>query len=207
MSNITFYRHPVSGHAHRVELLLSLLGLKADEIDVDLMSGAQKSPEFLNMNPYGQVPVLKDGDLVLTDSLSILVYLATKYDTNRQWLPTSAAEAAQVQKFLSVANGPIKDGPANARLITLFNAPYDADKTIEASHKILTLIDAHLANKIWLVGNSPTIADVANYAYIAHAPEGNVDLSKYTNIRSWLTRIESLSGFVPLNKTAVGLAA
>lgn len=207
MSNLTFYRHPVSGHAHRVELLLSLLSLKADAIDVDLMKGAQKSPEFLNMNPYGQVPVLKDGDLVLTDSISILVYLASKYDDSRQWLPTSAVEAAQVQKYLSIAAGPIKEGPANARLITLFNAPYDVEKTIAASHHILALIEAHLEERVWLVGNTPTIADVANYAYIAHAPEGNIDLSEYTNIRTWISRIESLKGFVALNKTAVGLAA
>jgi glutathione S-transferase len=207
MSNLTFYRHPVSGHAHRVELLLSLLGLKADIINVDLMSGAQKKPEFLAKNPFGQVPALTDGDVTLADSNAILTYLATKYDTANTWLPNDAVEAAQVQQFLSVAAGPVVQGPANARLITIFGAPYDAQKTIEISHKLLSVIDAHLEGKEWLVGENPTIADVANYAYIAHAPEGNVDIAQYKNIQTWLKRIEALTGFVGLNKTAIGLAA
>lgn len=207
MSNLTFYRHPVSGHAHRVELLLSLLGLHADVINVDLMSGAQKKPEFLAKNPFGQVPALTDGDVTIADSNAILTYLAAKYDATNTWLPTAAVEAAQVQQFLSVAAGPVVQGPANARLITILGAPYDAQKTIENSHKLLSVIDTHLQGRDWLVGNNPTIADVANYAYIAHAPEGNVDIGQYKNIQLWLERIEGLTGFVPLNKTAVGLAA
>jgi glutathione S-transferase len=98
-------------------------------------------------------------------------------------------------------------GPANARLITIFGAHYDPKKTIDISHKLLSIIDAHLEARIWLVGNNATIADVANYAYIAHAPEGNVDTTQYKNIQSWLKRIEALTGFVPLNKTAIGLSA
>lgn len=207
MSNLTFYRHPVSGHSHRVELLLSLLGLKAEVINVDLMSGAQKKPEFLAKNPFGQVPALTDGDITLADSNAILIYLASKYDATNTWLPTAAVEAAQVQQFLSVAAGPVVQGPANARLITIFGAPYDAEKTIEISHKLLSIIDAHLEGKEWLVGKNATIADVANYAYIAHAPEGNVDITQYKNIQTWLKRIEALAGFVALNKTAIGLAA
>jgi len=58
-----------------------------------------------------------------------------------------------------------------------------------------------------LVGNNPTIADVANYAYVAHAPEGDVSLDNYPNVRAWLGRIAALPGFVPMQATAVGLAA
>jgi glutathione S-transferase len=54
---------------------------------------------------------------------------------------------------------------------------------------------------------SPTIADVANYSYIAHAPEGNVSLEPYANVRSWLARVEALPGFVPMPRTAAGLQA
>jgi glutathione S-transferase len=207
MSKLSFYRHPVSGHSHRVELLLSLLGLQAEVINVDLMSGTQKKSEYLTKNPFGQVPVLIDGDVTLADSNAILVYLATKYDAKHTWLPINVLEAAQVQQFLSIAAGPVVQGPANARLITIFKAPYDAQKAIETSHKLLTIIDAHLEGKDWLVGKTATIADLANYAYIAHAPEGNVDTAKYKNIQLWLKRIEALTGFVPLNKTAIGLAA
>jgi len=207
MSNLTFYRHPVSGHAHRVELLLSLLNLNAEVVEVDLMQGEQKQIDFLKKNPFGKVPVIEDHGVAIADSTAILIYLAKQYDSSNQWLPTDAVQAAQVQQFLSIASGELALGPANARLITLFGAGFDVDKTISAAHNLLTIIDAHLNNKTWLVGKQATLADVANYAYIAHAPEGNVDLSSYKNIQAWLTRVEALPGFVPMAPNAVGLAA
>ncbi len=76
---IKLYRHPLSGHAHRVELMLSLLGLPTELIFVDLMKGEHKTPEFLAINSFGQVPVIDDNGTVLADSNAILVYLAAKY--------------------------------------------------------------------------------------------------------------------------------
>lgn len=207
MSGITLYRYPLSGHAHRAELLLSLLGIKAEIVDVDLMKGAHKSAEFLQKNPLGQVPVLEDGADTIADSNAILVYVATKYDAARTWLPEQLALNAEVQRYLSIAAGPIANGPASARLITLFGANLNAEKTAEIAHNILAVLNTALASKDWLVGGHPTIADVANYAYIAHAPEGNISLADYPNVRSWLTRIEALDGFVAMKKSAVGLAA
>ncbi|MBB1441262.1 glutathione S-transferase [Shewanella sp. SG41-4] len=207
MSNITLYRHPLSGHAHRVEVFLSILGLKANIVDVDLMSGAQKSTDFLAKNTFGQVPVLIDGDVTLSDSNAIIFYLAKKYDDTNNWFPENLVAAAEVQRFLSVAAGRVASGPAAARLITLFGAKMDPVSTISASHSILALIDAHLNGEKWLVGNKPTIADIANYAYIAHAPEGNVSLDNYPHINAWLARIEALPGFVPMVTSAVGLRA
>lgn len=207
MSNITLYRHPLSGHAHRAELLLSLLGIEATLVDVDLMKGEHKSAEFLQKNPLGQVPVLEDGDVIISDSNAILVYLATKYDPARRWLPSEAVANAQVQKYLSVAAGPVANGPASARLITLFGADLNAEKTAQIAHGFFEVLDAALKQKDWLVAGHATIADVANYAYIAHAPEGNVSLENYPNIRNWLARVEALKGFVGMKKSAVGLAA
>jgi glutathione S-transferase len=207
MSNITLYRHPLSGHAHRAQLLLSLLGIQADLVDVDLMTGEQKSAEFLKKNPLGQVPVLEDGDATVSDSNAILVYLARKYDPTRRWLPVDPALNAEVQKYLSVAAGPVANGPASARLITLFGADLSVEKTAATAHSFFTVLDAALKTKDWLVAGHATIADIANYAYIAHAPEGNVSLENYPNIRNWLSRIESLEGFVAMQKSAVGLAA
>jgi len=207
MPNITLYRHPLSGHAHRAQLLLSLLGIQAELVDVDLMAGEQKGADFLKKNPLGQVPVLEDGDATVSDSNAILVYLARKYDPTRRWLPVDPALNAQVQKYLSVAAGPVANGPASARLITLFGADLSAEKTAATAHNFFTVLDTALKTKDWLVAGHATIADIANYAYIAHAPEGNVSLENYPNIRNWLSRIESLDGFVPMQKSAVGLAA
>jgi glutathione S-transferase len=216
MSAIKLYRHALSGHSHRVELFLSLLGLETILIDVDLKTGAHKQPEFLAKNRFGQVPVIvdnikgkndEDGEVTLADSNAILVYLANKYDSTNQWLPTDELQAAQVQRFLSVAAGKIASGPATARLVNVFGASLDHALAIATAHTILGQLDAHLAGKDWLVGQMPTIADIANYAYIKHAPEGDVSLAEYQNIQTWLMRIEALPGFVAMQATAVGLVA
>jgi len=207
MSTITLYRHALSGHSHRVETFLSILGLSADIVDVDLANGAHKQADYLAKNRFGQVPVLEDGSDTLSDSNAILVYLASRYDADRTWLPQDLVAAAEVHRFLSVAAGKIAYGPAAARLVNVFGATLDHDNAINTAHAILADLDAHLAGRNWLVTEQPTIADIANYAYIAHAPEGDVSLQDYANVRAWLQRIEQLPGFVPMQATAVGLAA
>jgi glutathione S-transferase len=204
MNPITLYHFPLSGHAHRVQLMLSLLELPVEVVFVDLAKGAHKHADFLALNAFGQVPVIDDNGVVLADSNAILVYLAHKYGKGR-WLPTDPTGAAQVQRWLSAAAGPIHAGPGTARLITVFGAPYNADDVIARSHSVLKVIDQHLGDSVYLAGDTPTIADVAGYTYIAHAPEGNVSLEDYTHVRAWLARIEALPGFVGMPRTAAGL--
>jgi glutathione S-transferase len=207
MSRFKLYRHPLSGHSHRAQLLLSLLGLDATLVDVDLAAGEHKRAAFLARNRFGQVPVLEDCDAVIADSNAILVYLAQRYDASRSWLPVDPFAAAEVQRFLSTAAGPVASGPAAARLVNVFGAALDHPRAIAVAHNVLGVLESHLDGREWLVGNHPTIADVANYAYIAHAPEGDVSLDNYPNVRTWLGRIAGLPGFVPMQATAVGLAA
>jgi glutathione S-transferase len=76
MSTIKLYRHALSGHSHRAQLLLSLLGLDAKLVDVELAAGEHKQAAFLAKNRFGQLPLLEDGDIVIADSNAILVYLA-----------------------------------------------------------------------------------------------------------------------------------
>ncbi|WP_085619157.1 MULTISPECIES: glutathione S-transferase family protein [unclassified Pseudomonas] len=205
MSNpIKLYNFPKSGHAHRIELMLSLLNLPTELVFVDLAKGAHKQPDFLALNPFGQVPVIDDNGTVVADSNAILVYLAKKYD-NGTWLPEEPAAAARVQRWLTVAAGPLAFGPAAARLVTVFGASFNTDEVITRAHTLLKVIDAELAKTPFLAGSTPTIADIANYSYIAHAPEGNVSLEPYANVRSWLARIEALPGFVPMPRTVIGL--
>ncbi|CDY75166.1 Glutathione S-transferase, unnamed subgroup [Caballeronia glathei] len=200
------YYHPLSGHSHRARLFLSLIDAPYEAIEVDLAAGAHKSPEYLRMNRFGQVPVLVDGDAVISDSNAILVYLAKKHGKD-EWLPQTPAAAAAVQRWLSVAAGEIAYGPAAARLVTVFNAKLDADDAIRRAHAVLKVIDDELAGREWIAEGSPTIADVALYGYIARAPEGNVDIAAYRNVNAWLHRVEALSGFVEFRKTPVGLTA
>lgn len=205
--SITLHGFPLSGHSHRVQLALSLMGLPHQVVQVDLKNGAHKSPEFLQLNPFGQVPVLDDGGTTLFDSNAILVYLATKYDADHRWLPRDPKGQADVQAWLSVAAGQIAFGPAAARLITVFGARINPEDVIGRAHGLLKVMDAQLAAHHFLVGNSATLADIAGYSYLSAAPEGNVDLAAYPNVRAWLARVEALPGFVPFPKTPVGLAA
>ncbi|MFM0197946.1 glutathione S-transferase [Paraburkholderia strydomiana] len=198
------YSFHLSGHSHRVHLLLSLLHIEYETIEVDLRAGAQKTPEYLVMNRFGQVPVLVDEDLVVSDSNAILVYLARKYG-HTSWLPDDPYAEAEVQRWLSVAAGEVTYGLAAARLITLFNAPRNPKEVIARSHAVLEVIDAELRERTWIAAAMPTIADVALYSYIAHAPEGNVDISSYVNVGRWLEAVEALDGFVALQRSAVGL--
>jgi glutathione S-transferase len=196
--------HPLSGHAHRARLFAGLIGADVQLQQVDLAAGAHKSASFLRLNPFGQVPVLEDGDTVIADSNAILVYLAKKHGRS-DWLPEDPVGAARVQRWLSVAAGQIASGPAATRLINVFNAPYDAEEVIGRAHAILALIEQTLGERDWIAVDRPTIADVALYSYIARAPEGNVSLADYPSIRAWLKELEQMPGFVPFQKTPVGL--
>ena len=203
---LQLHRYALSGHCHRVELALSLMGLPFEIIDVDLTKGEHKRPEFLKMNPFGQVPVLVDGDATLFDSNAILVYLATKYDAERSWLPLEPRAQAQVQAWLSVAAGQIAFGPAAARVINLFGIQRDARDAISRAHALLKVMEEQLAARPFLAGSTATLADIAGYSYIWAAPEGNVDLSPYPAVSAWLARVEALAGFAPFIKTPIGLA-
>ncbi len=206
-SIIRLHRHALSGHCHRVELFLSILGVPFERLDVDLAAGAHKAPAFLALNPFGQVPVIEDGDVVLADSNAILVYLATTYDPDGAWMPRDPMGLAATQRWLSAAAGPLAYGPAAARLNTVFGASFNVAEVTTRAHSLFAVMEAALTGKPFLMGDAPTIADLALYAYTAHAPEGDIDLAAYPAIRAWLARVAALKGFVPMQSTPVGLAA
>jgi glutathione S-transferase len=206
MSNsIVIHSFPLSGHSHRVILFASLAGIAHEVINVDLAAGEQKQEAFLSLNPDGQVPVIKDGDVVVTDSNAILVYLSRKYAPS--FLPTDFKLEAEVQKFLTMAAGEIAFGVAAARLINVFNAQLDAEFAQQTGNSALNKLETHLEGREFLVGDQLSIADVAIYSYIAHAPEGGISLEPYPNVRRLLTTIEGQQGFVAMPATQVGLAA
>jgi len=204
-NSIKIHSFPLSGHAHRVELFASLAGLKHEVNNINLPEGEHKEAPYLALNPLGQVPTIEDGDIVISDSNAILVYLARKYAP--AYLPQDPQLEAEVQKFLTLAAGELAFGPAAARLITVFNAPIDPEFTKVVAEKALSKLESHLEGREFLVGNSVTIADIAIYSYTAHAPEGNVSLMPYPNVRRLLNSVEALPGFKPMPTTNVGLLA
>jgi glutathione S-transferase len=198
---IRLYGFPLSGHAHRARLLLTLMKLPFEETTVDLVGGEQKRPEFLRRNPFGQVPVIEDGATTVADSNAILVYLATKYDEARRWLPLDPVIQANVQRWLSAAAGPLAHGPASARVSALFGTPRD-EAHVATAKWLFAAMESHVGQRVWLAADHATLADLAMYAYTAHAPEGGVALDDYPTLRAWLSRVEALPGFVPMPRAA-----
>ena len=202
---VRIHHFPKSGHAHRALVFAKLAGIAHEAVFVDLPAGEHKTSEFLAMNPNGQVPVLEDGETIVSDSNAILVYLARKYAPN--WLPNDPVGEANVQRWLTLAAGEIAFGSCAARLITVFGASLDVDSATATAAKAMQKLETGLDGRDWLLGDRPTIADVAAYSYTAHAPEGNVSLEPYPNVRAWVSRFEALDGFEAMPATAAGLAA
>ena len=195
---IKLYRNPKSGHCHRVELMLAFLGLPYETIDLDMANGAHKAPEYLRISPFGLVPAIDDDGYKLADSNAILVYLVKTYAKGSHWNPDDPKDAAEVQRWLTVAADNIYAGPCAARLVKVFGTAHDHAAAVAKAHDLFKVMEAHLASRDWLATDRITIADVAGYSYIAHAPEGGVDLSPYPNVRKWLARIEAQPHFVPM---------
>jgi glutathione S-transferase len=195
-TGIVLHGTELSGHTHRVELLLRMLGL--DFRFVAAPADVRSSPEFRKLNPLGQIPVLQDGDLTLADSNAILVYIAKRYAPGGPWLPDEPVAAARVQRWLSVAAGEVMYGPAIARMVSQWNMPGDLGRAKIIADRLLCFMDDHLRERPFLAAEHATIADLACYSYVAHAPEGGVPLDDYASVRAWLRRVEALPKFKPL---------
>ena len=192
---IVLYGFRLSGHSHRAELMLRLLDLPYRFEEVDIFNGAQRSDAFGALNPFRTVPVIDDGGTVIADSVAILVYLASRYDTARTWLPADPVGQANAQRWLSVAQNQIAHGPARARIIRRFKGPYDLGAAQALAARLFPVLDTELNGRDFILGAQPSIADVALYSYTAVAHEGDIDLSPYAAINAWLKRVESLPRF------------
>jgi glutathione S-transferase len=196
-NSITLYDLDLSGNCYKVRLFLALIGRPHERVAVDFMAGEHKSPAMLERNPFGELPVLVDGDLVLRDSQAILMYLARRYG-GEEWFPTEPAAMARVAEWLMVAENEVARGPNDARLHDKFGYKLDAASARERAARILGLMDAHLAKHPWLALDRPTIADIACFPYVALGHEGGVAAESYPAVRAWMDRVRWLPRFVAM---------
>ncbi|MBN9414217.1 MAG: glutathione S-transferase family protein [Candidatus Eremiobacteraeota bacterium] len=191
------YDFELSGNCYKVRLFLSFLQLEWER-ELVALGTQNKTPEFLALNPVGLVPVLQDGETVLWDSQAILVYLARRYDRSERWLPLDACGLSQVTAWLSLASNEIGAGPAGIRRIHLFGREEDESKGRALTEKVFGVLESRLASHPWLVGDHPTVADVACYPYLALSPDGKFDTSPYPAVLAWFSRIQALPGYLAL---------
>lgn len=198
---LRLHRMAISGHCHRVELMLSLLDLPYECREVDLLGGEQRRPEFLALNPLGQVPVLEDpaSGLKLSDSNAILVYLVQRYAPGSAWLPADTEAAARLQRWFSLAASWLDQGAASARFAALTGRT-PTERSLELGRRLQNYMEAELADgRAWLLGGAePSLADISLYSYSAQAPLGGLSLQDRPHIRAWLARVEALPRFIPL---------
>lgn len=196
-NHMKLYDLALSGNCYKVRLLAALANIPLEIVPVDFLGGEHKRSPLINLNPFGQIPIIEDGDVVLRDSQAILIYLAAKY-AGENWLPKDPAGMATVMQWLSTSANEIQNGPGAARLVDKFGYDIDKADTLKRSARILPLLDAHLTSHRWLALERPTIADCAVFPYVALALEGGISLEPYPHIRFWIGRIKELPGFIPM---------
>lgn len=204
----TLYSYKESGNSYKVRLLATFLGVKLDIVEVDFLGNEQHGEKFLSINPKGEVPTLVDGDLVLTDSAAILVYLAGKHP-NTGWWSSDVIEQALITDWLAFSASWLQYGVFTARAILSFGGPYNGlgtastEQTLRESqtrgNKSLQVLDKRLSQNQWLTLGRPTIADIAVFVYVALAPMGDISLEPFTHVRAWIERIKALPDFIPID--------
>lgn len=202
--SLRLHNYVLSASCYKVRLLAALLGVELDLVAIDFHPGRQhKSPEFLALNPSGTLPVLEADGLVMTESAAMLVYLATAHGRDGGWLGDgSARQAAEIQHWLGFA-GRLNATLGMARLHDMLNFKADIDAVRTGGITCLRELEAHLtearfAGRHFLVGDGPTIADIACFPNVALAGDGGVSLDPYASVRIWQRAIRSLDGFIEM---------
>ncbi|NVJ50906.1 MAG: glutathione S-transferase family protein [Gammaproteobacteria bacterium] len=196
---IKVYGMSLSGNCYKLKLLLELLAQPYQWVEVDILSGAAKSKEFLTLNPNGKVPLLSIDERHLPESNAGLFYLAQ----NTSWFPTDHWQQAQVMQWLFFEQYSHEPAIAVARFIKTF-LPADNPRQnelpelITKGNKALQVMEQHLQTRKWFVAESPSIADIALFAYTHVASDGGFDLNPFPAIKRWLSQVKQLPHFVPM---------
>jgi glutathione S-transferase len=198
---IRLYDYILSADCYKIRLMLALLGREFEPVKIDIHPGREnQSAEFLSVNPRGRIPVLDVGGLVVSDPIAILTYLALRYDGKRTWLPDDAALSGQIMMWLAFSGAEL-DRISQIRTNAITSAGGDPPGAMADAYNSLAILEDHLAEaeltgRLWLVGDHPTIADIAVFPPVILAPDGEVSLDGFPAIWRWLDRVKRLPRFI-----------
>jgi len=192
------YNVSYSGNSYKARLLLAHLGVPCEIVEVDILKGASRTPDFLKINPNGRTPALDDDGFILAESNAILAYLArgTKY------LPDERKAFALVFQWLFFEQYSHEPFIATSRF-WLQHKPDSPERTAMLASKrdggwaALNVMGNHLAKNDFFVGGY-SIADIALFAYTHVAQEGGFPLDGFPAIRAWIERVKAQPGYIPM---------
>ncbi|HSG89388.1 MAG TPA: glutathione S-transferase family protein [Pseudomonadales bacterium] len=191
---------PISGNCYKVKLLLELLGEAYDWVQVDVVAGEARLPAFRALNANASVPILElDDGTVLAESNAILFYLAE----GSAFLPADRLQRAQVLQWQCFEQYSHEPYIAVNRFIRHFQGMPQARRAefegkVAGGYRALDVMERHLAERAFFVGDGLTIADISLYAYTHVADEGGFDLSAHPAVGRWLARVAAWPGHVPM---------
>lgn len=196
------YYNPLSPNVRRVRLTAAVLGIELEEKLLDFSKGEHKSPEYLALNPNGAVPTLVDGDFVLTESRSIMQYLASKKPESGL-LPKDEAGRADVTRwqFWDASHfSPQLGALAFEKMLKgmMGLGEPDAGKVQDALNnfrRFAAVLEKRLEGKEYVVGNALTIADLTLASSLMYAQQTDVPLGEFPNLKAWRARITELDGW------------
>ncbi len=202
---IELYDYALSGNCYKIHLLLKWLKLDYKKIPIDFYPGVEhKSDAFLEINPLGQLPVLRDETSVIRDAQAILVHLATTYDNSGKWYPLNHSELlGQIQSWLAFADS-ITATCSAARLHDAMFYTINIHKARHDGEHLLRILDEHLwfreqENADWIcTDRHPCIADIACFPYVALCEEGGISQLPFPAIQRWLQRFMRINDFEPM---------
>jgi glutathione S-transferase len=190
---IRLYDYLPSGNGYKVRLLLTQLGIPFERIELDIVKGETRTPEFLAKFPNGRIPAIEfeDGRL-LFESNAILWYFAD----GTPFLPQDRFARARVLQWLFFEQYNHKPNIASRRYLMMHPQVQDERRVLMArmlrlGHDALAVMEGHLKSRDWFIDDRYSIADIALYAYTHVANEGGYDLAPYPAIRAWLERVSA----------------
>jgi glutathione S-transferase len=200
------YDYPPSGNGYKVRLLLSQLEVPFEYIELDILKGETRTPEFLAKNPNGRIPLLElEPGSYLAESNAILFYLAQ----GTPFLPEDNLAQAQVLSWLFFEQYSHEPNIATPRFWLCHLPKLDAYQAMALPYKqeqgylALAVMDQHLADQPYFVQERYTIADITLYAYTHVAHEGGFDLERFPHVQRWLKRVAAQPNHVPITQTHV----
>lgn len=193
--------YPLSERSYPVRLLMSQLGIENfTTIEEGFVTQNGVSNEIMKISPLGDFPILLDGDKKVWSSNACLIYLASKYDANDSWYPQDPDTLANLHEWLIIASE-LSDSIGKLREHEIFlRDDVNINEKKKLAYSLLKKIETqlwknNLTNKVWLVDNQPTIADLACFSYIIFSDQASISLMDFPYIKKWCKQIHNLPNF------------